>query len=59
MNDENIENKTEDLQDSDLDQAAGGNFEEIKVTYKNSKDKENTGQFTEKGVSSMDLGSGR
>ena len=62
-NDKNTKNKTEELQDSDLDQTAGGNFEEIKVTYKNSGGKGNARQITEKGddgrVSGLDLGSGR
>ena len=38
-NSKDTEAKTEDLPDSDLDQAAGGNFEEVKVTLKKSSNK--------------------
>ena len=50
--------KPEELVDRDLDQAAGGNFEEVKVTFKDSGSKQDSGKGS-KTVSSMDLGSGR
>jgi len=69
MSDKNIKatndnKKPEELVDSDLDKAAGGNnFEEVKVNYLNSGGKGGAGKFTETGgddgVSGMDLGSGR